>query len=36
MWLFWPNPKQKGKISPSNFDGQLPNILFTCLGVDYF
>ena len=30
---FGQNPKRKGNISPSNFDGQLPNILFTCLCV---
>ena len=28
---FCRNPKRKGSISPSNFDGQLPNVLFTCL-----
>ena len=28
---FGQNPKPKGNISPSNFHGQLPNVLFTCL-----
>ena len=32
---FGQNPKHKGNISPSNFDGQLPNILFTCLCLCY-
>ena len=26
-------PERKGNISPSNFDGQLPNTLFTCFCV---
>ena len=30
---FGQNPKRKGSISPSNFNGQLPNILFTCLSL---
>ena len=29
-YFYW-NPKRKGSISQSNFDEQLPNILFTCL-----
>ena len=28
---FGQNPKHKGIISLSNFDGQLSNILFTCV-----
>ena len=28
---FGQNPKRKENISSSNFHGQLPNILFTCL-----
>ena len=30
---FGQNPKRKGSISPSNFNGQLPNILLTCLSL---
>ena len=29
--FFDQNPGCKGSISPSTFDGKMPNILFTCL-----